>query len=205
VRQPAGCGQANCRQNGGFACVTQLVRQPRGATGGRRHCSAPVDDGAGIRCRSLSSGWPCWLAWVLRSPAASRRTEPSPARLAAIAWLSTGRRTSFLGTRLRTTGICRVMTWDGTQVIARHVASGEESLDAAVARERPHPLARRLPPARRHRRSWQISRISRVLQPAGVSSVRLVGALSGRWQRCQRPGLHVMVDVSQELESRPAR
>jgi TetR/AcrR family transcriptional regulator, ethionamide resistance regulator len=29
----------------------------------------------------------------------------------------------------------RVMTWDGNQVIARHVASGEESLDAAVARE----------------------------------------------------------------------
>ena len=41
-----------------FACVTQLVRQPRGVTGGRRHCPAPVADGAGIRCRSLSSGWP---------------------------------------------------------------------------------------------------------------------------------------------------
>jgi hypothetical protein len=29
----------------------------------------------------------------------------------------------------------RVMTWDGNGVIARHVASGEESLDAAMARE----------------------------------------------------------------------
>ena len=45
-----------------FTHVTQLIRQRRSVTDGRRHCAAPVGGGAGARSRSFSSGWPCWLA-----------------------------------------------------------------------------------------------------------------------------------------------
>jgi hypothetical protein len=48
---------------GRFTHVTQLVRQRRSVTGGRRHCAAPAD-GTGARSRSFPPAGPCWLAWL---------------------------------------------------------------------------------------------------------------------------------------------
>jgi hypothetical protein len=52
---------------GRFTHVTQLVRQRRGASGGRRHCAAPAD-GTGTRSRSFPPAGLAGSRGFLRSP-----------------------------------------------------------------------------------------------------------------------------------------